>query len=412
MRRSDQDVWCVERPDGRWNINTTAGTKTSRKTQAAAEAFCHDARLDPLLLEPKRKTEATFSVRTSRHSTYEPAPTKARAKYGSQVKPRPSPSERHPAAKFHDVYAHLNKNPHQKKLRLGILAMEAAQEGERLLEDNDRLQCAFDSAKKLLLQGGQFDASGVVNSKAVQEIIGDGYCAQQERSFRRHRHCLMSKVRDICGDDIFKQQQLLTGCLDVFKQKPATSTLNKTALEIISGIAKTLQTIRMANKGRTPTHLRLAQQSLHAAATCEVEKVQSRDVAILLGTSNRHQLLAAQAIGQAFNKAETDRPYEEKEASANKMDPIWEAKVKSLWESGTRPSENKDDERKNPKNRSDPTIYRVRFLERSLEEMVEWINETGRREVCPEFEVSRWYVAELKPFYVKRPGRCPLPSLA
>ena len=403
--RSDGDVWCVERPDGRWNVNTNAGTKTSRKTQAAAQAFCAAARLNPSLLLPKTKAAAPTG-RSSRHATYEPPPTKARAKYGSLVKPSSKSSD--PAAKFHDVIAHLAKNPHQKKSTLGGLAMDAALEGQLLLKVNAELQDAFDSAKKQLLQGCHYDPSGIVNSKAVEDILGEGYGAQQERTFRRHRHCIMSKIRDICGDDTRQQAQLLEGCLQAFKVEPAKNTLERTALEIISGISKTLQTMRMANKGRTPTHLRVAQQSLHAAATCEVTQVQSRDVAALLGTSNRHQLVAAQAIGKAFNSNETDRPYVEKEASCNKMDPVWEAKVKALWLSGTRPSENKKDEVKNPHHRKDPTTYRVRFLERTLEEMVEFINETGRREVCPDFEVSRFYVAALKPFYVKRPGRCKL----
>ena len=398
----------MERPDGRWNINTNAGTKTCRTTQAAAEAFCEAARLDSSLLGPKKKPDAALSVRTSRHAVYTAPPKKARAKYGSKKKPRQSSqsSSQQAATKFHDIFVHLGKNPHQKKSTLGVLAIDAALEGQRLLQDNDRLQSAFDSAKKLLLTGGQFDPSGIVNSKAVQAILGDGYGAQQERTFRRHRHCVMSKVRDICGDDTLQQVQLIEGCLAQFKVKPAVNKMEKAAHEMMAGISKTLKTIRMANKGRTPTHLRVAQQSLLAAATCEVSELQSKNIAVLLGTSNRHQLVAAQALGKAFNDEGIDRPYDEKEASANKMDPVWEAKVKSLWESGTRPSENKADERTNPKDRSDKTIYRVRFLERSLEEMVEWINEAGRRELCPEFEVSRRYIAELKPFYVKRPGRC------
>ena len=72
MRRSDGEVWCVERPDGRWNVNTNAGTKTSRKTQADAEAFCVAARLDPSLLLPK--TKGTTAARPSRHAPYQQPP--------------------------------------------------------------------------------------------------------------------------------------------------------------------------------------------------------------------------------------------------------------------------------------------------------------------------------------------------
>jgi len=72
MRRSDGEVWCVERPDGRWNVNTNAGTKTSRKTQADAETFCVAARLDPSLLLPK--TKGTTAARPSRHAPYQQPP--------------------------------------------------------------------------------------------------------------------------------------------------------------------------------------------------------------------------------------------------------------------------------------------------------------------------------------------------
>ena len=40
--------------------------------------------------------------------------------------------------------------------------------------------------------------------------------------------------------------------------------------------------------------------------------------------------------------------------------------------------------------------------------MLGWINETGRREVCPEFSVhsvSRRSMTSLRPFFIKRPGR-------
>ena len=61
--------------------------------------------------------------------------------------------------------------------------------------------------------------------------------------------------------------------------------------------------------------------------------------------------------------------YELDETKFNTVDPVWAAKVKSmtLWLSGTRPSENRKDELKNPSDRSDPSTYRVRFLERGLE---------------------------------------------
>ena len=132
--------------------------------------------------------------------------------------------------------------------------------------------------------------------------------------------------------------------------------------------------------------------------------------ALPAASSNRHQLLAAHQRGKDFLSGGSQLPlgYDIIETKCNTLDPVWAAKVESMWLSGTRPSENKKDELKNPRDRSDPMTYRVRFLERGLEQMVQWMNETGRREVCPEFSVSRFYVSKLKPFFVKRPGRwCP-----
>ena len=127
-------------------------------------------------------------------------------------------------AKFHDVFAHLAKNPHQKKSTLGGLAMDAALEGRLLLKANAKRQVAFDSAKTQLLQSSHFDPSGIVNSKAAEVILGECYGAQQERSFRRHRHCIMPKVRYIFGDDPRQQARLLEGCLQAFKVEPAKKT--------------------------------------------------------------------------------------------------------------------------------------------------------------------------------------------
>ena len=122
----------------------------------------------------------------------------------------------------------------------------------------------------------------------------------------------------------------------------------------------------------------------------------------MLSTSNKHQLLAAHQRGQDFlhsgsgnlssGSGNPKLPYNKEEASCNEMDPVWSAKVSAMWLSGTRPSENKKDELQNPKDRSDPRIYRTRFLEMGLEPMLNWMNETGRREVCPEFSVGRRFM--------------------
>ena len=404
MRRSDGEVWCVVRPDGRWNINTNAGTKTSRKTQADAEGFCDAARMDPSLLLPKTKSTAAPAGRSSRHAAYQKLPVKARAAYGSQCnifnqagracaaaqlngtevfgsRSRAGPPQRPTAYgslvtkkklkprtdSFQAVVNHLDRNPHQKKTVLGSLALAAAQDGKTLQAANQQLQADFDRTKRLLLGDSVFDPSGVANSKAIEAVLGDGYAAEQERTFRRHRHVLLSKLRDICADDTVRQLQLLQGCLKVFNVKTANQTKlsaqDAAAEQVLKGILDTLEKIKLLHgKGRTPHHLKVAQQTLQAAALARVDHVHSEHVSAMMLTSNRHQLLAAHHRGKDFLADDCKLPYELDESKCNILDPVWAAKVKSMWLSGTRPSVNKKDELKNPRDRSDPSTYSEQAL--------------------------------------------------
>lgn len=408
-------MWVVERDDGRFNIHTSRGAITTRSTRESAEAFCKAAALEPSLLQPKPKTITVPRLRESRHKAWvQPPAPKPRAAYGSLVdhsKKALQASSKQDS--FEAVVEHLDANPHKKKTRLGSLALAAAEDGQALQQDQQRLQKAFDQAKGILLSG-LVDLSGVANSKAIEAVVGEGYSATQERTFRRHRHCVMSKIREIGGDDTLRQLQLLKGCLKTFgEDAKVTSAQDVAAQQVLEGIKTTLEKIKLlhgdgrpgSKAGRTPHDLRVAQQTLQAASLSKVDQVHSKHIAEILGTSNRHQLLAAHTRGKAFLEDETLLPYDEAEATCNSIDPTWAAKVASLWLSGTRASENKKDELKNPQDRSDPKTYRVRFLERSLDQMVQWMNESGRRDVDPSFSVSRFYIAGVKPFYVKRPGR-------
>ena len=379
---------------------------TTRATLALAQEFCDLATRDPSVLVKKSKGAAAPSRPQSRHAPHVQKPVKPRAKYGSQVHTKK-------AKKVEDSFAavldYLRCHPREKKTVLGTLALAAAEHGKTLQKANEELQLAFDATKRHLLGGAVFDPSGVANSKAMEAVLGDGYAAEQERTFRRHRHCMMSKLRDICGDNTRRQLDLVQGCLGTFQAKKELRNQDTSAREVLQGISDTLEKIKLlhGSKGCTPHDLKIAQQTLQAAALSKVEHVQSAAVQAMMSTSNKHQLLSAHQRGKAFLEADSEQllPYDKAEAACNKLNPEWAAKVESMWLSGTRPSENKKAELKNPKDRSDPRTYRSRFMERGLEQMVAWMNETGRREVCPEFQVSRFYIGNVKPFFVKRPGR-------
>lgn len=212
--------------------------------------------------------------------------------------------------------------------------------------------------------GAVFDPSGVANSKAMEAVLGDGYAAEQERTFRRHRYCMMSKLRDICGDNTRRQLDLVQGCLGTFQAKKELRNQGTSARQVLQGISDTLEKIKLlhGSKGSTPHDLNVAQQTLQAAALSKVEHVQSAAVQAMMSTSNKHQLLAAHQRGKAFLEADSEQllPYDKAEAACNKLNPEWAAKVESMWLSGTRPSESKKDESKNPKDRSDPRTYRTR----------------------------------------------------
>ena len=169
-------------------------------SRSCTSIFCELATLDPSLLVKKSKPDAPPSRRQSRHVPHQLPPAKPRARYGSLMD-HTKKKQKIVKDSFAAVVDHLDQNPHQKKTVLGSLALAAAKDGKVLQDEHEQLQLAFDGAKRKILGMAVFDPSGVANSKAIETALGDGYAAEQERTFRRHRHCLMSKLRDICGDD-------------------------------------------------------------------------------------------------------------------------------------------------------------------------------------------------------------------
>ena len=243
FREDDAVVWPVLRKDGRYNINTCDGAVTTRQTLVAARAFCELATLDPSLLVKKSKPAAPPSRRQSRHVPHQLPPAKPRARYGSLVD-HTKKKQKIVKDSFAAVVDHLDQNPHQKKTVLGSLALAAAKDGKVLQDEHEQLQLAFDSTKRKILGMAVFDPSGVANSKAIETALGDGYAADQERTFRRHRHCLLSKLRDICGDDTRRHLQLLHGCLETFTNEKQLSPQDTAAKQVLQGISETLEKSR------------------------------------------------------------------------------------------------------------------------------------------------------------------------
>ena len=109
----------------------------------------------------------------------------------------------------------------------------------------------------------------------------------------------MSKLRDICGDDTRRHLQLLHGCLETFTNEKKLSPQDIAAKQVLQGISETLEKIKILHggKGRTPHDLKVAQETLQAAALSKVDQPQAECILAMLSTSNRHQLLAAHQRG-------------------------------------------------------------------------------------------------------------------
>jgi len=178
---------------------------------------------------------------------------------------------------------------------------------------------------------------------------------------------------------------------------------------VICGIKQLLTDLRVHNKGRFDTNSRITSEAVLAAA---VYQAKVKGVAIKAIGELLHQDVHAlhRACSRVAAVPEGGKPlcFVPAETSCGAYDSDWTASVRLWWEENTRQSECTKDVASNPF--KDPVTgkfpqHRIHWLETRITDLLDTMCILGRREYGSGFHLSERKMVDLKPFYVKIPGR-------
>jgi hypothetical protein len=272
------------------------------------------------------------------------------------------------------------------------------------------LRRELDLAKvELIAEHGNLQKFGAGAQQTVSDVLGEGYGGIKSTTLQRHRRLLLSSIKDIAGDDVLKQAQLAASLVRHFSTQSVGGDANQI---IVDGLALTLESLRSAaGKGRSPTDVKIAQQSIVSAAVAacrlEPDRMQLSDnlLAKILRVS-RNSVKSGKARVSKFLHGGASLPYNSAEKSGGSAYPeAYTEFVKTCWQSMTRASENKKDEVRNPDDHSDKQRRRIRWVEVPLHVLRRDMIQKGEAMFGDEFHLSSTKMRELKPFYIRRPGR-------
>ena len=227
----------------------------------------------------------------------------------------------------------------------------------------------------------------------IAELIGSGYDDLKGRTIRRHKQNVLAEIRLQVGDDLLKQQQLAEAVALNYSQAKKTATAEEEmkvelADLVIEGIIDLLRTINQKKQaesssepraagGRLPHHLKIAREVVQAGVVNTIPAGKVAAVARMLKL-DRDQLRVAQKLYDDFKSGDAPNPYSAAPPSCNGYPEKYEKVVRDLWQAGTRGSEKKSDDIRNPADRSDKKLYRKRFLDNSIPYLCDWMNKRGR----------------------------------
>jgi len=409
----------TERSDGRWNIVTSAGAVTSRATRAAAAAH-----VQHLLANPPRNQQPALSTRRSSRQSEALADTalaRSQLPPKKKQKPRWGRGNKRQETDAMDsatdaVLDYLAANPVvAKKTKLGTLAKKCASQAKNLAEDHRQLKIKYDKARLLLSVELGYDP-GPLRRSEVAELVGLGYDDLKGSTIRRHKLDVLSTIRLHAGDDLFAQRQLAEAVLTSLSVQKQTVSEEEELFRELEGLVMDgirdffqIQSDRRPNdgkkKGRQPHSDKIARESVQAAIVNKIPAGKVAAVARMLET-NRDQLREAQGKFEGYKGGDLETIYQAEATSCNAYPEKYVEQVKKMWKAGTRKSQNKRDEVRNPAKKSDKKLYRIRLLEQSIPHLCNWMVITGRAELDdPEFHVSIKTMMKHMPHEVRKPNR-------
>ena len=382
----------VRLPDGR-NCNSTC--KTQKDAKDRAEDFL--AGLDVKL--PGAATGAAAACRKSPRGHDGPTPPPPK-----RVSPNfvAGPGRGH---KDRVTRATIALTALKKQLVLdfadSVLTTDVCDMDELFIKAHETIHSSRVMADKVL-----FDASETVILSQKREA---SVPAVSRRTAQRHRATLQHTLTEIAGSNVEHKISLASQVLASL-QKQVQPTQNKHAARedtneanahkfIVLGLRYALAQLKLHHSGRYTHDARVFQQSILGAASCQLPSNSMTAAARLLDT-DVDGLRLARSRWDSYEAGERDTLFDKAETASRPYPYAQFVSPKRL--ENTRESERMRDELKNPKDRSDPTLYRVHFQEDRTDDILDRIFEAGVHQYGPSFHLTITTLLKYKPFQVRK----------
>jgi len=223
---------------------------------------------------------------------------------------------------------------------------------ENVTEGCVKLEQLYENAAKVLRKNSAISGAETECAKQIlTDLVSRG--GDSISTIRRHKIAVVDIIKNLAPESPEMQFNIAKSVHDSLSkcapssQKFAGSTDDAKVARvnqiIVDGLNRFLAEIKERHIGRLPTEIRIAKESVLAAATAAVPDRQKSAVARALHTS-RSQISAAEIRWEDYEAGAVDTPYEPLETSVGAMDEEWVDFIEEFWDSETRASEKMLDE--------------------------------------------------------------------
>jgi hypothetical protein len=407
------------RPDGRFNVYVSAlpGGKPLKST-ANTEADAHDMVADFVAgIEPNSRAAAAGERATrasARPSTIGAAPAvhihKQPKRKGAYIA---GPGRGNHQKVRDSVLGAVLRSAEKLTTELEAEHSSAAKQVE-LNSECGRLRLMIKNAAEREAKGALVDPGVATVLHRIIELQRPSRSGSSARTQRR----IQLDVKDLLRQyDEDVQVLVLEGVLADLrgtKSRQQLTSEDSARQSIIDSLVHALSVLRSRNKGRYKHADRVTHDSILGCALSQVPKGGLAAAARVLGLNDRHAAHKMKSMWDAYEAGDRDTVYEEQEAASSAYPTEWADFIEDMWldpDFGfVRLSERACDDIRNPKNKSDPTLHRVRWRESRYEDVLNGDCENrgmltrGTEKFGAGFHLSMKTMIALEPFNVRKPG--------
>ena len=278
--------------------------------------------------------------------------------------------------------------------------------GEQFPDDPAVLITALNVIRKHINISNGPQSAEVLTLLGKHRESAGGNMTSEQRKHKRQTAQIIEIIENMLPGNVVAQQRLATTVHQRLSNETDTATIDKI---IVDGLELFLQTQKARTEGRYTTEERIAQQAVTSAAVASAPNGSLRAISrrLQVKPAKVHEALDR---WEAYEANETTSVIVLNESSANAYPAAFETFVVEAWGHKTRKSERMKDDIHNPKDRKDLTLYRVHWREDRItdlyaEVLTEGIAYFAEMESDVQFHLSETKFRDLKPFWVKKPGR-------